>query len=155
MHKIFNDLKKKIFKLRVKILILGVVFSVLGTVYSLYGWVELPKFDSNEYLLFSVMKTQGVLAQRACSDPVEVKVRLHKIMEASELLVVFTEYPSANENTHNIAVIIHGMGKEMVDRYSVGPPSVIYCKLKFDNIIEATTKIMEVLGDRRPTDGII
>jgi len=133
---------------------------VIGMLFILSGCMSMPLFDSNEYLMFSQVKTQGILGKQVCDTPLKVRDRLHNIMETSELLVVFTEYPPNNENTHKVAVLIRDLGKEMSERYDIQllaarSVSVGYCKLKFNNIIEATDKIMKVLGDRRPSNGII
>lgn len=115
-----------------KNLILAIAFVLLAGC----SLLNTSDFDNVEYGDFIDVMTFAEQAKPFCSVGGHDLVAQLMLMDAAaHHLENYTLHRINNENTLEIAEIVHNTTGEMVDRYSKGSASKIYCENKLDNII--------------------
>ncbi len=106
-----------------------------------------PKFDENEYLLLSRLETHARMLHDECSEPDQVRARIHQLVEDAEVLTTYTFYIPKNTEVFEISKILRDDTREFERRYADGKePSITYCRLKAQVFIEKVRATLEAVG---------
>jgi len=125
---------------------------VIASVIFLVGCAAIltPKFDENEYLLLSRLETHARMLHDECSNPDQVRTRIHQLVEDAEILTTYTFYIPRNTEVFEISKILRDDTREFEKRYADGKtPSITYCKLKAQTFIDKVRSTLEAVGQKQ------
>ena len=111
------------------------------------------EFNAVEYLLFSQIEAIARTAKVYCDRPDQLKPRLHKVEEITEVLVTHSTYLPDNAETTEIALILRKNIQEFLARYEADEareavPSKRYCERKLDLYIKGIRRSLEAVGQK-------
>ena len=111
------------------------------------------EFNPVEYLLFSQIEATARVAKAYCDRPDELKARLHKVEDITEVLVTHSIYLPDNAETAEIARILRKNIQEFLARYGADEareavPSQRYCERKLDLYIIGIRRALEAVGQK-------
>lgn len=106
----------------------------------------MAKFDVNEYQYIARIRTHAEIGKPLCGKP-DVVSEVKYIYTVAEEYKKYAQYIPKNEDSFKLAGTLTEITSEFWTRYQGDkPPSVMYCKAKFDAIMQSAENIQKVLG---------
>jgi len=105
------------------------------------------KYDTNEYLLITEIRTAAGQAKNTCDDYATSKINANLVLSRTIFFVNFTQYSVSNSSVKAAAIELNNITSGLVSQYS-GSRDVgtIFCKLKFENIESNAEIIQKAIG---------
>jgi len=112
--------------------------------------LSMSKYDTNEYLVVTEIRTLSSIAKSNCNDQVATKNAVNAIFYKTLLFKNFTEKLEYNQDTIKAATGVYDIVKGMKDRYDNETEiSEAYCNLKM-TAIESTSAAIQHGLSRKP-----
>lgn len=104
-------------------------------------------FDNQEYALINKIRTTAQLAQEQCDSPISVKTKYVELRQLNIEFINYTQHiprnPEANKMAKQMGELITQGGQAYGSN-----SSVIFCKMKLQQIERNADKIQQVLGSK-------
>ena len=109
----------------------------------------LGKFDNNEYMLVTQIRTDAAKAIKSCDNAIASAASAEVIADKTQLLENYSEKLLYNDDVHNASKSLNKIAQGLVRQYQSGKPvSVIFCKLKFGSLQNSAVTIQPIIGKR-------
>jgi hypothetical protein len=109
----------------------------------------LGKFDNNEYMLVTQIRTESDKAARSCDNAVVSAVNAESVADKTQLLENYSEKLPHNDDVHQASKSLNEIAQGLVRQYQSGRPvSAIFCKLKFGSLQNSAITIQPIIGKR-------
>ena len=109
----------------------------------------LGKFDNNEYMLITQIRTDAAKAIKSCDNAIASAASAEVIADKTQLLENYSEKLLYNDDVHNASKSLNKIAQGLVRQYQSGKPvSVIFCKLKFGSLQNSAVTIQPIIGKR-------
>lgn len=109
----------------------------------------LGKFDNNEYMLVTQIRTNAAKAIKSCDNAIASAASAEVIADKTQLLENYSEKLLYNDDVHNASKSLNKIAQGLVRQYQSGKPvSVIFCKLKFGSLQNSAVTIQPIIGKR-------
>ena len=106
----------------------------------------MAKFDVNEYQYIARIRTHADIGKPLCGKP-DVVGEVKYIYTVAEEYKKYAQYIPKNEESFKLAGTLTEITSEFWTRYQGDkPPSAMYCRAKFDAIMQSAENIQKVLG---------
>lgn len=127
-----------------------VVFALALNGCALWDAYFMTKYDPNEYLLVTEIRTDAQRYKRQCDNHLSAATNAVSISNKTDLFEKYSEQIPDNENGVNASKslneIAQGLARAYVD--PKGQPSAAFCRLKYGSIENAAYVIQHVVGNR-------
>ena len=109
----------------------------------------LGKFDNNEYMLVTQIRTDAAKAIKSCDNAIASAASAEVIADKTQLLENYSEKLQHNDDVYNASKSLNKIAQGLVRQYQSGKPvSVIFCKLKFGCLQNSAVTIQPIIGKR-------
>ena len=117
---------------------------------ALYDAYTMTPFDANEYKLITDIRAEAQIAKEQCNDVLLSKTNAIKLLNDTQLFVLYSEYIPSNNNVISSSKDLHTIAQGLVDQYAKSDKvSTGFCKIKFTSI-ESNADIMQKTIAGRP-----
>lgn len=104
-------------------------------------------FDNNEYQYASELRTYAESGLNTCDNPTETEYNIHSVWIISNKLANYSQFIPHNEASYDVAKSITKITDDLHAKKNI-PLNPVYCKIKFQMIIDASSQIQSALGDK-------
>jgi len=108
----------------------------------------MTKYDPNEYKLITDIRSQAHRYKEECANVEQSKDHARHIFTQTELFMMYSEHVPRNKDVQAASKELNEIAKELHERYTKGSVSIIFCKLKFDNIENSSKRMQSIIGSR-------
>lgn len=108
----------------------------------------MTKYDPNEYKIITDIRALASKAKTSCGDEAVSKTLSEELNKSTRLFLLYSEYIPRNKENIQASKSLDEMAHELAERYAKGKVSVIYCKMKFENLETSAKKIQSAIGSR-------
>lgn len=131
-----------------KKLLLVVIASMLSGC-ALVDAYLMTKYDPNEYMIITEIRTQSELNKMACDDSNVSKFNARVLEQRTRLMVTYSEHIPRNDNVNKAATELHAMAEGLYNQYQKTPEvSKAFCQIKFDTISRSAEKMQKIIGSK-------
>ena len=130
-----------------KRMILAFSCVVLSSCALLDAYLMAP-YDANEYLQITEIRTTAIQHRRQCDNPILAPVNAQAMANRTELYEKYQEQIPRNANGFKAAQALNEITQGLNTAYSKGPVSLMFCKLKYNNIEHSAELIQRVTAGR-------
>ena len=106
-------------------------------------------FDNNEYALINKIFTLSEVYKLDCGDSVQTKSNFNQLSELSMELVNYSADIPNNLDTVKLGIPLNKMISDASLKFTPHGYSIMYCKLKLDDIETAAGIIKHAIAERR------
>lgn len=111
----------------------------------------MTKYDPNEYLLITQIRTDSGQYKRQCDNHLVASRNAVDIANKTDLFEKYSEQIPNNDNgiraSRSLNEIAQGLANNYLDS-NKGNPSAVFCRLKYTSIENSATVIQHVVGAR-------
>lgn len=109
----------------------------------------LGKFDNNEYMLITQIRTDAAKAIKSCDNAIASAASAEVIADKTQLLENYSEKLQHNDDVYNASKNLNEIAQGLVKQYQTGKPvSAVFCKLKFGSLQNSAVTIQPIIGKR-------
>lgn len=108
----------------------------------------MTKYDPNEYKLITDIRSQAHRYKEECANAEQSKNNAKVIVGQTELFMMYSEHIPRNKDVQAASNELNEIAKDLAERYNKAPVSVVFCKLKFDNIENSAKRMQSIIGSR-------
>jgi len=109
----------------------------------------LGKFDNNEYMLVTQIRTDSAKSIKSCDDPIISAANANAIADKTQLLENYSEKLQHNNDVYNASKSLNEIAQGLIQQYQSGKPvSVMFCRLKFGSLQNSAITIQPIIGKR-------
>lgn len=105
-------------------------------------------YDANEYMLITEIRTNAAIYREQCANPVLAPQNAQAMANRTLLYERYEENIPRNENGLKSARALNEISQGLNTAYSKGPVSLMFCKLKYNNIEHSAELIQKVTAGR-------
>lgn len=128
--------------------LIALLFPLLSSC-AAYDAVTMTKYDPNEYLLITEIRTDARHYAAGCNNPMMTQPNAVAMAAKTELFEVYSEQLPSNGDGIKAATALNEIAQGLVKQYNTsGSVSTLFCKLKFEGIEHSASTIQHVLGGR-------
>lgn len=107
----------------------------------------LMKYDSNEYLQISDIRTDAYYAKQSCANYEEAKRQADSISRKTLTFKNFVEHLPNNSKVITASVNLDGIAQGLKDQYQKNDKvSAVFCKIKFESIETSAETMQKTIG---------
>ena len=132
-----------------RISIIAVALALGGC--TLWDAYFMTKYDPNEYLLITQIRTDAGQYKRQCENHLMASRNAVDIANKTDLFEKYSEKIPSNENgiraSKSLNEIAQGLANNYLDA-NKGNPSATFCKLKYNSIENSAAVIQHVVGNK-------
>jgi hypothetical protein len=127
-----------------------VVLSVMLSGCAVVDALLMTKYDPNEYLLITQIRTDAQTYKKQCGNQLIAATNAVAIANKTDLFEKYEELIPRNENGIKASKSLNEIAQGLVAAYvdPKGEPSATFCRLKYGSIENAAYVIQHVVGDR-------
>ena len=130
-----------------KRIVLALTCVLLSSCALLDAYLMAP-YDANEYLQITEIRTTAIQHRRQCDNPILAPVNAQAMANRTELYEKYQEQIPRNANGFKAAQALNEITQGLNTAYSKGPVSLMFCKLKYNNIEHSAELIQRVTAGR-------
>jgi hypothetical protein len=109
----------------------------------------LGKFDNNEYMLVTQIRTDSAKAIKSCDNAIASAASAEAIADKTQLLENYSEKLQHNDDVYNASKSLNEIAQGLVRQYQSGKSvSAMFCKLKFGSLQNSAITIQPIIGKR-------
>lgn len=109
----------------------------------------MTKYDPNEYMIITEIRTQSEMNKMACEDSSISKFNARMLEQRTRLMITYSEHIPRNDNVNKAAIELHSMTEGLYNQYQKTPEvSKAFCQIKFDTISRSAEKIQKIIGSK-------
>jgi hypothetical protein len=109
----------------------------------------LGKFDNNEYMLVTQIRTDANKAISTCDNAVLSVSLAESIADKTQLLENYSEKLPHNDDVYAASKSLNEIAQGLVKQYHSGKSvSTMFCKLKFGSLQNSAVTIQPIIGKR-------
>lgn len=108
----------------------------------------LAKYDSNEYLIITEIRTDAGKYKQQCDNSDKSKINADLIADKTLLFMNYSQHIAHNKNTIAAAEKLNEIAQGLQQRYTDGKVSPAFCKIKFDSISNSAETMQTVIGNK-------
>jgi hypothetical protein len=105
-------------------------------------------YDANEYMLITEIRTNADIYRRQCNNPVLAPQNAQAMADRTLLYERYEENIPRNENGFKAARALNEIAQGLNGAYIKGTVSVMFCRLKYNNIEHSAEIIQRVTAGR-------
>jgi hypothetical protein len=110
----------------------------------------LGKFDNNEYMLVTQIRTDSARAILTCDNAQQSLISALAIADKTQLLENYSEKLPHNSDVYDASKNLNQIAQGLVKQYKTAKTvSTVFCKLKFGSLESSAAAIQPIIG-RRP-----
>jgi hypothetical protein len=102
-------------------------------------------YDNQEYALINKIRTKAQVAQKSCDTPTALKSEIKEIVNTSLEFKNFTQYIPRNPEAYKMASQMVELSEQI--KFD-DKTSLIFCKMKLQQVERNAEKIQTVLGSK-------
>jgi hypothetical protein len=127
-----------------------IVFLLISGCASINDGMEafLMKYDNNQYKIITEIRAMSTVAKNNCSDVMQSKNSSIDISLKTLTLMNYAEHKPHNTTIQKSSIELNDMAQDLSDKYKVGAVSPVFCKIKFQNIEQATNTMQQIEGSK-------
>lgn len=128
-----------------KILLLPILLLAgCGTMLDSY----LMKYDPNEYLMITGIRTSAHQFKESCTDAAQSKTNAAHLNTQTTLFKNYVQYLPHNDKVINASKDLDKIAEGLNSQYQKGSVSLAFCKIKFESIEKSAETMQKVIGDK-------
>lgn len=109
----------------------------------------LIKYDPNEYLQISEIRTTAHLGKSSCDNQEQAKKQSEIIANKTLAFRQFVEYLPHNDKVKNASVDLDKIAQGFKDQYLKNDKvNAMFCKIKFESIEKSAETMQKIIGDK-------
>lgn len=117
---------------------------------AIYDAIMMTKYDPNEYLLITQIRTDAQQYKKSCDNHQLAATNAVAIANRTDLFEKYSEQIPNNDNgiraSRSLNEIAQGLAVTYLD--PTKQPSAVFCRLKYSSIENSATVIQHVVGNR-------
>ena len=107
----------------------------------------LMKYDANEYMQISDIRTTASYAKQTCTDVTESKRQAEAISKKTTTFKNYVQYLPYNSKVINASQDLDKIAQGLNDQYQKNDKvSAVFCKIKFDAIETSSETMQKTIG---------
>ena len=116
---------------------------------ALYEAYNMARFDNIEYALINKVHSLTEIALSQCENKNRLNITRKHIYNKTMEFENYTQYIPNNQEAFKLATNITKLSKQTNDFYDKNNKvSTVYCKAKFNQILNSSIKIQQVIGKK-------
>lgn len=109
----------------------------------------LMKYEPNEYLQISDIRTTAFVGKNSCDTPVQAKQQAELIAAKTLSFMQFVEHIPRNSKVVAASIELDKIAQGLKDQYFKSDKvSAAFCKIKFQTIEKSAESMQKIIGDK-------
>lgn len=109
----------------------------------------MTKYDPAEYRIVTEIRADAAKSKTQCEDAVVSKLNAVRVADRTQLFMFYSEHVPRNTNLQKSSMELNKIASGLVELYNQPqPPSLTFCRIKFDSIETNATTMQHIIGNR-------
>lgn len=108
----------------------------------------LMKYDPNEYMMITGIRTAANQFKTTCTDTVQSKSNAAMLHNQTILFKNYVQYLPHNDKVIDASKELDKIAEGLTTQYQKGTVSLAFCKIKFESIEKSAETMQRVIGDK-------
>lgn len=108
----------------------------------------LMKYDANEYMMITSIRTSAHQFKTGCGDQVQSKANALILNNQTTLFKNYVQYLPHNDKVIDASKELDKITEGLTNQYQKGSVSLAFCKIKFESVEKSAETMQRVIGDK-------